>query len=139
MIRTFSFYDATTGIFNGRRISISNHDRHEAEIAANAGPGHTYIEGRYDHESQRVDIVAGIVVDYQPPQPSADHEWNASAKRWHLSAAVSSRNQARDVALAAIARLEASQPRAMRDFVLRGDNSRILAIDAEIERLRADL
>jgi hypothetical protein len=27
------------------------------------------------------------VVDYQPPQPSADHEWNPARKRWQLTAA----------------------------------------------------
>ena len=139
-LRTWSFHHKDTGLFNGANYSSDhNTDGRTASVAENTPADHVAVEGVFDYLSQRVDLASGQVVDYQPPAPSVDHEWNASTKRWHLSAAVSARNQARDVALAAIARLEASQPRAMRDFVLRGDNSRILAIDAAIERLRADL
>jgi hypothetical protein len=30
-------------------------------------------------------LTTGKVVDYQPPQPSDDHEWNHVIKRWQLN------------------------------------------------------
>ncbi|WP_428421978.1 tail fiber assembly protein [Methylibium sp.] len=43
-------------------------------------------EGVYDHLSQRVDLITGAVVDWQPPAP-ADTEfetwaWDAKTRRW---------------------------------------------------------
>ena len=54
------------------------------------------------------------VVDYQPPAPGADHEWNAAARRWELTAAESKRR-----ARQALARsLESQQHGLVRRLVL---------------------
>jgi hypothetical protein len=45
----------------------------------------------------------------------------------------------RRAALTRIAALEAGQPRAVRDFILNGDKTKIAALDAAVAELRADL
>jgi hypothetical protein len=62
-------------------------------------------------------LSANIVVDYQRPQPSADHEWNAGTKRWVLKPVIAAR-QARADAISAIGVLEQQSLRALREFVL---------------------
>jgi hypothetical protein len=44
--------------------------------------------------------IAGArhIVDYQPPAPSHEHEWDATTKRWHLSAAARQKNANRVMA-----------------------------------------
>lgn len=91
-MKTHSFYDPATGIFTGRQFSTSlaDPDAHAAALIANTPADHAHIEGAYDCLSQRV--VDGQVVEYQPPPPSADHEWNAATKRWQLTAAAQKRH-----------------------------------------------
>lgn len=133
----FSFYDKTTGEIKPLSFRAPN----DAHVQANTPPNCEVIEGRFDHLSQRVDLDSGEVVDYIPPQPSDDHEWNNETKRWVLSAkaqlAVSKDRQAR----AEIERLEQQSMRSIREQAL-GDESakaRIEAIDAQIVELRKDV
>jgi hypothetical protein len=40
------------------------------------------VLGHYDGLCQRVDVQTGEVVDYQPPRPSPNHDWDEQTKRW---------------------------------------------------------
>lgn len=91
MTRTWSLYDSGTGLFVGKTIMCP-----EDHLSANILDGHAATEGRHDHLSSKVDISTGAVIDHQPPRPSQDHEWNANAKRWCLTATA----QAREAAIA---------------------------------------
>ncbi len=86
---------------------------------------------------------AAIVVDYQPPAPSADHEWDADIKRWQLSAAVQERQGRRQSALQSIAALEARQLRSMRELLRDPTDiaarARLDSIEEQIAALREQL
>jgi len=136
------FFEKESGLFHEKVVVLTVPKATEQATArANAPDGHVPIAGVYDSLSQRVDIETGAVVDYQPPAPSADHEWNATSKRWQLTAAVQAKARARQTALAQIAVLEASGVRAARELALNqaGALDRLQAIDAAIAKLRADL
>lgn len=138
MMRTWSFHHKDTGLFNGSTYSCDND---KTPIAANTPPDHIAVAGVYDHLSQRVDLATGKVVDYQPPQPSPDHEWNAETRRWQLTAAAAAKGIAAETARAKIKQLEASQHRAVREALL-GDQAalkRLASIDFEIKTLRSQL
>jgi hypothetical protein len=75
----YSFYSVATGLLVGQTFTGP------AEfLGANTPPGCAAVAGLHDHLSRRV--VAGAVVDYQPPKPAdtAQHvyAWNASTRRW---------------------------------------------------------
>lgn len=141
-MREFSFYDPATGLFIGRTFACDEADpvRRQKALEAHTPAGSKAIEGRHDHLSRRVNLETRAVEDYQPPQPSADHEWNPDAKRWQLRADVAERQARRAAALAEIARLEASQARPIREAALgmAGAIERVRAIDARIAELRED-
>ena len=141
MIRRFSFYDKATGLFSGRIDFVDDADRVDQYISANVATGHGALEGMFDHLSQKVDIETGKVIDYQPPAPSSDHEWNATTKRWELSQAVQQRRAAHEAAMARIASLEASAHRPLREALLgvAGSRERLERIEAQIAELRKDL
>jgi hypothetical protein len=86
-------------------------------------------------------LWANVLVDYQPPAPSADHEWDGETKRWRLSAATTAKAQARAAALVAIAALETQGIRPMRELTLGlpGAQERLASIDSQIAALRASL
>ena len=110
-------YDLSTGLFTGQ-----THHTNLKEPAAVASfidestpPGHGAYIGKYvDYLSKKVDVSTGLLVEYQPPQPSRKHNWNPEAKRWQ----VKNREQ-RDIALARIAQLESSTHRAVRETLIR--------------------
>src|ERR1700676_1666739 len=78
-MRGIWFYHKHTGLFHGRNLMTSN----PKLIAPNTPPDHIAIEGdHFDPISQRIDVATGKVVDRRPPQPSEDHEWNTSIRRW---------------------------------------------------------
>jgi hypothetical protein len=134
-VKTYSLCDVATGFFTGRRLMMS-----EDAAKANTPPGQIRIEGAHDPLSRRFDVATGDVVDYQPPPPSRDHEWDATIKRWKLTAVAAKKIEDRSAALAEIARLEASQQRALREIAL-GDETgaarqRLTAIEDEIAGLR---
>lgn len=147
-MKHFHFFDTQTGLFHGDALAVNSSDKRTGgpsdglEMAqANCPEGHKPIEGHFDPLSQRVDVSTGAVVDYKPPQPSTDHEWNADAKRWQLKAEVVQRNAQRAAALAQIVALEAGQLRAVRE-ALCGDVAavqRLRTIDAAITKLRTEL
>lgn len=136
-----SFYDKTTGLFTGRTLRCSGHS--VETLGASAQEGEGFVEGLHDHVSSKVDLQTGKVIDYQPPQPSADHEWDATAKRWKLTAAAEQREIRRQNALRQIAALEAAQARPHRELTLDPANiqarQRLEAIEKEIASLRAQL
>jgi hypothetical protein len=132
----YSFYDETTGDFSGRVFSGS-----ARLVALNTPTGYVAISGRFDRLSQRVDTKTGEVVDYQPPKPDDDHEWNTERRRWVKKPDVLVAERRGAAARKRIAELEASQLRALREHAL-GDATavdRLRAIDDEIKTLRADL
>jgi hypothetical protein len=137
MMKTFSLYEASTGLFTGKRLQCDE----DALVTMRLPPGTLTMEGAYDHMSQRVDVTTGCVVDYHPLAPSADHEWNAASKRWQVRKGVRESEGRRAVVFARIHALETSQGRAIREATL-GDPTalkRLKEIDAEIAALRAEL
>lgn len=129
MMKHYRYYDEATGLFHSATVKATDPKDALAGIPA----GHRIIEGEFDHLSQRVEISTGQIVDYQPPQPSQDHEWNPETKRWQLCAAA----ERRQSALVQIAALEATQPRAIREALLgRGGLDRLREIDDQIAALR---
>lgn len=137
-MRVWSFYDKATGLFDGSTYGCG----HGEFVEANAR-GRGSIEGRFDPLSQRVDVdvEAGTVVDYQPPAPDADHEWDPTAKRWRLKLGVAAAREARATALALIDALERQQHRALREATLGkpGAKERLQSIDDQIAQLRVHL
>lgn len=73
----FSVYDSKTGIIE-YSVMLTAGDRLQSLVR----DGQSCILGDYDGLSQRVDVATGLVIDYQPNQPSANHVWNAGSKRW---------------------------------------------------------
>lgn len=144
MMKTFSFYHRESGVVHHQRFGTDTGDeqRRERQLAANTPADHVAIEAVLDHLSQRVDLTGETpaVVDYQPPAPSTDHEWNAETKRWQLKPEVAQRQAERERAFAKIRALESSQPRAVREAVLgqAGAVERLAAIDKQIAELRKD-
>lgn len=143
MNRQFHFYDNATGVLHAKRIATdADTDAARSFAEANAPPGHHYIEGTYDHLSQRVDVETGKVVDYQPPAPSGDHVWNTDIKRWVLSDEARIKTDKRESALQQITALEAKQPRILREIFLKegdGAEKRLHDIEEQIIELRKDL
>jgi hypothetical protein len=137
MIKTFSLYEAATGLFTGKRIQCDD----DALLEVRLPPGTLTREGAFDHMSQRVDLSTGSIVAYHPLAPSPDHEWNAATKRWQVRTGVRETEGRRAVVFARIHALETSQGRAVREATL-GDATamkRLKEIDAEIAALRAEL
>lgn len=143
-LQHFSFYHSETGLFHQSMLTCAD----EEQAARNTPAGYVHIAGVFDPLSQRVDIETGNVVDWQPAQPSADHTWDTTTRRWVLSASAAERERKRVRARARIAELEAKQARAVREHLLgiepsEADRARgaltLREIDQEIARLRADL
>ncbi len=137
----FSVYDKASGLFVGRQFSVQVGGQH----TLNVREGEAAIEGQHDHLSRRVDLAQDppVVIDHQPPQPSADHEWHAETRRWRLSSEAQARADARITARARIAHLETAQLRPLRELALDFGNKearlRLQEIEAEIAALRASL
>ena len=137
MNKTYSLYEAATGLFTGKRLHCDD----DGLLAVRLPAGTLAIEGSYDPRCQRMDLATGTVVPYRPPAPSADHEWDTVAKRWQIKAAAHDTEGRTAVIYARIQALEATQGRAVREATL-GDASamkRLKDIDAEIKELRKQL
>lgn len=76
-MNTYSLYDLATGIFTGGRIICGSEF-----LDQNIPPGIACVAGEYDELSERVDVATGVVIDYQPPQPSPSYVWDAGPRRW---------------------------------------------------------
>jgi hypothetical protein len=137
MTKTYSLYEAATGLFTGKRLHCDD----DGLLAVRLPAGTLAMEGAFDHRSQRMDLSTGAVVAYRPPAPSSDHEWDNVGKRWQVKAAVRGAESRSAVIYARIQALEATQGRAVREATL-GDASamkRLKEIDAEIHELRKEL
>ncbi len=137
MNKTYSLYEAATGLFTGKRLHCDD----EGLLAVRLPAGTLAIEGAYDPRCQRMDLTTGTVVAYRPPTPSADHEWDDVGKRWQIKAPARGAEGRTAVIYARIQALEATQGRAVREATL-GDASamkRLKDIDAEIKELRKEL
>jgi hypothetical protein len=134
----YSFYDETTGDFSGRVFSGS-----ARLVALNTPTGYVAISGRFDRLSQRVDTKTGEVVDYQPPSPGDNYEWNADRKRYVLKSEILEQQRKHDAAMARIAEAEAEQARPLRELMLNPDDTaalqKLTELDDEIKTLRSDL
>ncbi len=73
----YHIYSMSDGLFTGSSISCS-----QSHLDANVPDGCSCLPGAIDYLSQRVDLATGLVIDYQPPQPSINHVWNTEKKRW---------------------------------------------------------
>ena len=136
MIKTFSLYEAATGLFTGKRLHCDD----DGLLAVRLPAGTLAMEGAFDHRRQRRDLATGAVVAYRPPAPSADHEWDDDGKRWQVRPARATEGRSA-VIYARIQALEATQGRAVREATL-GDAAamkRLKEIDAEINELRKEL
>ena len=105
---TFHFYRLDDGTFIGRTLTLTTDTDAQAFVALNTPPGCAALrhDGPLNAEASRVDLETRAVVEYQPPEPSPDHEWNAQARRWALKAAAVERRDRRTAALARIVELE---------------------------------
>lgn len=135
MIKHYMLFDKTSGLF------LSHLTADEDQLGCNTPSGCGAVEGLFDHMSQRVDMETGKVVDYQPPKPSADHEWNGETKRWQITAGAADKINRSNAAHSRIAQLEASQHRHVREHCLgiAGAAERLKAIDDEIFSLQSHL
>ena|ERR1039458_7730085 len=136
MIKSYSLYEAATGLFTGKRLHCDD----EGLLSARLPAGTLALEGSFDHRNQRVDLATGKVVGYRPPPPSAEHEWNETERRWQVRPARGTEGRSA-VIYARIQALEATQGRAVREATL-GDETaikRLREIDAEINALRKEL
>jgi hypothetical protein len=136
MIKTYSLYEAATGLFTGKRLHCDD----EGLLSVRLPAGTLAMVGAFDHRSQRMDLTTGAVVGYRPPAPSGDHEWNSVDKRWQVKPARGAEDRTA-VIYARIQTLEATQGRAVREATL-GDATamkRLKEIDAEINDLRKEL
>ncbi|HZR03385.1 MAG TPA: hypothetical protein VFA81_09465 [Burkholderiales bacterium] len=87
--------------------------------------------------------TAEHVIDWVPPQPDLDHEWNSQTRRWQKRADVAAREARSAQARAQIAALELQQARPMRELLVNPQNAearaRLQALDAQIADARGDL
>jgi hypothetical protein len=132
-----SFAHKETGLFSGRTFGTDD----PAQLEQNVPADHVAIEGTHDHLSRKLDIATGEVIDYRPPQPSIDHLWDATTRRWQLSAIASGRLARSAAARQRIEDLERSQHRLVREHCLgmATATARLKAIDDEIFSLRSQL
>jgi hypothetical protein len=110
-------YDLETGLFTGQAHQTAVHDPESvaAFIDDATPPGHGAYVGKYvDYLSKKVDVDTGMLTEYQPPQPSRRHTWNAETKRWQANT-----REQREVVLARIAQLENGTHRAVRETLIR--------------------
>jgi hypothetical protein len=138
IMRVVSFYHKVTGMFHPRHLMSSD----ARSIVLNTPRDHIAMDGdHFDRLSQRVDIKTGKVVDQLPEQPSADHEWNATDRRWQLKPEVVAKEETRRNAILRIKQLELAGLRSLRELALGEVKAadRLKALDNEIATLRKSL
>lgn len=109
----FSLYRDATGEFIDRTVTCPAYAIVDALLAH---PDCSFVMGEFDPLSQRVDLLTGQVVDYVPPQPSPDHVWNTTTKRWdYIKPAALALADAKAAARQQINRLCAARLSAIRD------------------------
>jgi hypothetical protein len=138
IMRVVSFYHKVTGLFHARHLMSSD----AKAIVRNTPHDHIALDGdHFDRLSQRIDIETGKVIDQLPEQPSVEHEWNATDRRWQLKPEVVAREEARRHAIQRISQLELSGIRSLRELALGEAKAadRLKALDSEIAALRKSL
>jgi hypothetical protein len=138
IMRVVSFYHKVTGLFHARHLMSAD----AKSIALNTPEDHIAIDGdHYDRRSQRIDIGTGKVIDLLPEQPSSDHEWNATDRRWQVKPEVVAREETRRHAILRISQLELSGIRSLRELALGEARAadRLKALDSEIAALRKSM
>ncbi len=134
---TNSFYHIETGLLTGQKY----HGNDQGFVDRTCVDGIASIAGDFDHLSQRIDLATLEVIDYQPPRPSVNHEWSVDTKRWTLTPIASARQHDIANAKAAIAQLELSQQRPLREAMLNPNDGearqRVANIDQQIVIQRA--
>jgi hypothetical protein len=138
IMRVVSFYHKVSGLFHARHLMTSD----AKSIVLNTPNDHVAIDGdHFDRLSQRIDIKTGKVVDLLPTQPSADHEWNATDRRWQVKPEVIAKEETRRHAILRISQLEMSGIRSLRELALGEAKAadRLKALDSEIAQLRKSL
>ena len=139
--RSFHFYHKETGVLHQTSMQTDLAIGADAWAKLNCPDGHEFIEGAFDHLSQRIDVQTGKPVDHQPPRPTSDHEWHADSKRWRLTDQAKAKIDAAASARQQIVNLEAVQHRVVREALLGkvGAKERLQAIDAQIAELEKAL
>jgi hypothetical protein len=138
IMRVVSFYHKVSGLFHARHLMSSD----AKSIVLNTPNDHVAIDGdHFDRLSQRIDIKTGQVIDLLPAQPSADHEWNATDRRWQVTPEVIAKEETRRHAILRIGQLEQSGIRSLRELALGEAKAadRLKALDTEIAQLRKSL
>ena len=94
------------------------------------------VDGAVEREDEAVGRF-----DLLPAQPSADHEWNATDRRWQMKPEVLAREETRRHAILRISQLEMSGIRSLRELALGEAKAadRLKALDTEIAALRKSL
>lgn len=111
------FYRIGTGVFTGQAFAGPLQ-----LLEANTPAGCAAWTGEVpDWQSQRVDLQAGGLVDYQPPAPPGDAKsswaWDAQARRWRSAPTLVALKAAKTATVQAlIDRQEARQLRPMREL-----------------------
>jgi hypothetical protein len=132
-------YNDLTGAFTGVAFCTTptGAKRMEAFVNSHIAPGHTAYKGVVaDPMSQRVDIVSGRLIDYQPRQSSLSP--GCYSKRWEISPALQTVQSLREDAVAQIEALERKQLRPLRELALGmpGALERLAELNYQIEALR---
>jgi hypothetical protein len=138
IMRVVSFYHKVTGRFHARHLMSSD----AKSIVLNTPLDHIAMDGdHFDRLSQRVDVKTGKVIDQLPAQPSADHEWNATDRRWQIKPEVVAKEETRRNAILRIKQLELAGLRSLRELALGEAKAadRLRALDTEIASLRDSL
>lgn len=145
-----SFFHRETGLLNGIQLTASD----DEAVLLNTPVDHLPVNGHHDHLSKRVDVrnpsfiesedgervPVFSVIDYKPPRPSSDHEWNDATKRWQLSAAAAAKIDRSDFVKARILQLVECQHRHVREHCLgvAGASLELQKIHDEITTLQKD-
>lgn len=136
-MKTISLYDPKTGFLTGeiKRGPALDH------LLQHVPVGLAAVEGAVDHLSYRIDPETSSAVDWQPPQPDADHEWNEQHRRWLKKPEVAAREARRAEALNSTREIERDRAaRRMRELLIQmTDDPELKEIEAQIADLRPDL
>lgn len=135
-MKRWHFYRLADGIFTRATIAAT----HAELVAENTPEGCGAIAGDIDPDSMRVDLETGQVVDWQPPAPSDEHQWDADARRWDLPPEAAKREAERIDAQRRIEALELQQLRPLRELLIDPDSqaarAKLIEIEDEVATLR---
>jgi hypothetical protein len=123
------------GLWTGRTLDVP-----EDDIAANLQAGHVAVPVTdFPHAKKLID---GKLEDFQPPppEPSADHEWDATERKWQRTKQSIKRDTDSTAALEAIRSEELASLRALREWALSvggGDAAALANLRAADDSIKA--